>query len=272
MEFSDEDNTLRELSDPHHTAIKADDQIQHAEDSNESDGNEKPTPTLFGGVELSSNAEDREDATPVATYPKIVTLDIGGRIFKVARDTLVSGSYFFHCQLSGGYTWQPESDGSYFLDADPDLFEHLLRFMRRPEVFPLFYTKDGGYNYDLYHRLEAEARYFQMNDLHNWIKEKKYLQAVQVRTGLPVTQSMYAMAPSTYPGNQNEEWHVIPRTKKVYLCPRQIAVHRGRPDQCGAACHKRRAEDGVVYEDEVSLDIVTVVRETYVDQKVCKEA
>ncbi|CAN9214022.1 unnamed protein product [Alternaria alternata] len=108
-----------------------------------------------------------------AGYPRHLTLDIGGRKFKVSRDTLEAESGWFEQQLSGRFApWEPEMDGSYFIDADPDLFEHLLRFMRRPEVFPLFYSKMNGFDYDLYNRLQAEALYFQMDTLYEWIKDK----------------------------------------------------------------------------------------------------
>ena len=99
-------------------------------------------------------------------YPETIPLDVGGRKFKVAADVLTAESGFFRRQLSDRFTWAPEPDGSYFLDADPDLFEHLLAFMRRPEVFPLFYAKTDGFNYNLYNRLEAKANYFQIDTLH----------------------------------------------------------------------------------------------------------
>ncbi|KAI4650769.1 hypothetical protein J4E93_003126 [Alternaria ventricosa] len=105
-------------------------------------------------------------------YPKNMTLDIGGRRFRVARSTLEAESGLFQRQFSDCYSWTPEPDGSYFLDADPDLFEHLLRYMRRPEVFPLFYSVMNGLDYDLYNRLQAEARYFQINKLYKWIEAK----------------------------------------------------------------------------------------------------
>jgi hypothetical protein len=106
-------------------------------------------------------------------YPKTLTLDIGGRKFKVSRDTLKAESGLFERQLSDRFPpWQPEADGSYFLDADPDLFVHLLRFMRRPEVFPVFYSKMNGFDYDLYNHLQAEALYFQVLTLYEWIKDK----------------------------------------------------------------------------------------------------
>jgi hypothetical protein len=106
------------------------------------------------------------------SYPKNLVLDIGGRKFKVSRDTLQAESGLFRRQLSDRFTWDPEADGSYFLDADPDLFEHLLRFMRRPEVFPLFYDAAKGFDYNLYSRLQAESVYFQVDVLHEWIKNK----------------------------------------------------------------------------------------------------
>ena len=44
--------------------------------------------------------------------------------------------------------------------------------MRRPEVFPLFYSKINGLDYNLYNRLQAEALYFQIDTLYEWIKDK----------------------------------------------------------------------------------------------------
>lgn len=45
--------------------------------------------------------------------------------------------------------------------------------MRRPNVFPLFYDKaKGGYDFDLYNRLEVEAEYFQVEGLYEWLSEK----------------------------------------------------------------------------------------------------
>jgi len=126
---------------------------------------------------LATNLTDLIDLTDeefniADGFPKNMTLEIGGRMFKVARNTLESESGLFRSQFSNLFTWTPEPDGSYFLDADPDLFEHLLRYMRRPEVFPLFYSVMNGFDYDLYNRLQAEALYFQMKKLYEWIEAK----------------------------------------------------------------------------------------------------
>jgi hypothetical protein len=137
---------------------------------NQENGEAKLTPAT-NPVDVTSFTREKVDVA--AGYPKNLTLDIGGRKFKVSRDTLKAESGLFERQLSNRFsTWEPEADGSYFMDADPDLFEHLLRFMRRPEVFPLFYSMTNGFDYDLYNRLEAEALYFQMDTLYTWIKDK----------------------------------------------------------------------------------------------------
>ncbi|KAI4669230.1 uncharacterized protein J4E79_001273 [Alternaria viburni] len=123
---------------------------------------------------MSHDQTSTDTATPSAdtSYPKNLVLDIGGRKFKVARNTLEEESGLFQRQFSVCYSWTPELDGSYFLDADPDLFEHLLRYMRRPEVFPLFYSVMNGFDYDLYNHLQAEALYFQIKKLYEWIEAK----------------------------------------------------------------------------------------------------
>ncbi|KAF2027699.1 hypothetical protein EK21DRAFT_71408 [Setomelanomma holmii] len=212
------------------------------------------------------------DAPTISAYPTIMTLNIGGRFFKVSRDTLNESGLFRH-QLSDRFTWESEADGSYFLGADSDLFEHLLRFMRRPEVFPLFYDKAKGFEYDLYNRLGAEAEYFQIDVLRGWIKEKKYLQAVITTTSTMRVDDVSQISgevQSKRLGNVSEDWRVRPRTRKVYICPRGIYVHGGNPDGCGAACQKARGHKDVEYDDETYEDIVIVQKEVDFVESVCR--
>jgi hypothetical protein len=219
---------------------------------------------------FSTATEQSGVAVPSSTHPKIITLNVGGRKYETAIDTLRSESGLFARNFSDGYTWEPQAKGSYFLEANPDLFEHLLRFMRRPEIFPLFYTKADGYNYDLYNHLEAEALYFQMDTLHKWLKAKIYLQAFKTEIGAPVIRNI-SLASQIMPAvDENEDMHVVACTRKVYLCARQIAAHRGRADLCGGACHRRQADDAVVYEDEPYWQVLTVKKEVVFDQKMCR--
>ncbi|KAF9694630.1 hypothetical protein EKO04_007608 [Ascochyta lentis] len=126
-----------------------------------------------------------------SVYPKVLTLDVGGRKFKVSAHILREESGLFRHQLSERFTWTAEADGSYFIDASPALFEHLLDFMRRPNIFPLFWTKSNGFDYNLYHRLQAEAQYFQIDALHQWIKDKRYLKAIALSLSRPTVHEVY---------------------------------------------------------------------------------
>jgi hypothetical protein len=51
--------------------------------------------------------------------------------------------------------------------------------MRRPSKFPLFWTKETSFDYALYNKLEAEADYFLLHDLRDWIQKKLYLDTVK---------------------------------------------------------------------------------------------
>lgn len=190
-----------------------------------------------GGISVSPTATASH--TP---YPHVITIDVGGRKYKTFTATLRAESDLFRVQISDYFTWEPEPDGSYFLDADPDLFEHLLRFMRRPNVFPLFYTKATGFDYDLYNRLEVEAEYFQMGILHAWIKEKKYLNAIITKTDQPSVMNLKSTSNKNCAVNESVDRYMLPRIEKVYVCPRDIFVHRGNPDACGATCRKAQAD------------------------------
>jgi hypothetical protein len=52
--------------------------------------------------------------------------------------------------------------------------------MRRPSKFPLFWTKEKGFDYAFYNNLEAEADYLLLHDLRDWIRQKRYIDAVHI--------------------------------------------------------------------------------------------
>jgi hypothetical protein len=228
----------------------------------------KSADTNSDATNSSTNEAETEPSTTNALCLKVITLNIGGRKFQTSTDTLRAESGLFRQQLSERFTWTPELDGSYFLDADGDLFEHLLRFMRRPEIFPLFYDTAKGFNYDLYNKLETEAEYFQIELLHEWIKAKKYTQAIKTKISSAAIHNIRNEI--QLEAIRNPELHITPCTKKIYLCPRQIVAHRGRADLCGTACHKRQAENDVVYEDEPYWQVLSFEKEVVFDEKVCK--
>ncbi|EFC36754.1 K+ channel tetramerization domain-containing protein [Naegleria gruberi] len=63
-----------------------------------------------------------------------IKLDVGGKIFKTSRETLLSKKdTFFYAMISSG-KWLPDEDGSYFIDRNPKLFHYVLDFMRYGKV------------------------------------------------------------------------------------------------------------------------------------------
>jgi len=63
-----------------------------------------------------------------------IVLDVGGTQFTTAKQTLLSlkGTYF-DAMLSSG-NWQPDDDGSYFIDRDPKHFATILNYLRMKEI------------------------------------------------------------------------------------------------------------------------------------------
>jgi len=85
-----------------------------------------------------------------------IKLDIGGKIFSTSKSTLMAfeGSYF-HAMLSSGH-WQPDEDGTYFIDRNPKFFGLILDFMRTGKIDLTDLSKK-----DLIH-LEEDLDYFQI--------------------------------------------------------------------------------------------------------------
>lgn len=226
----------------------------------------------FGGALLdiplpqASSSMDTHD-------PNILILNVGGRIFRLYTWTLAPARYFKDNFEQG---WPKEEDGSVFIDTDPNTFEHVLRYLRRPSLYPLFWTKAHGFDYDLYNRLEDAARLFKIDKLENWIKEKKYLQAIVQESSVHVQRidddNGYARLRTVgSAGIADVERQFIPRVERVYVCPRKIFVHRGNPDACGQACEKARGDRSFEYVEETYMEVVTIHKKYVVDTAICME-
>ena len=98
----------------------------------------------------------------------------------VSEYVLYDGSSFFASLLSDRWQDSRSDDGLYSIDADPDLFAHILCYLRRG-VLPLVYQKTQGFDSAFYQTLQEEALYLGVEPLHKWIKEKGYLQAVTIQ-------------------------------------------------------------------------------------------
>ena len=116
------------------------------------------------------------------------TLKTLSKSFITNPDHWLGHSAYFDKLFSGEWGDKQE-DGSYFIETDSDIFEHILRYLRTG-VLPVFYDQAHGHDFVLYQALHGEAEYFAIDRLCRWIREKKYLEAVEVRYSARMADSL----------------------------------------------------------------------------------
>ena len=201
-----------------------------------------------------------------------ICLLVGGRDFVASEDTLVQGSSYFRALLSDKYE-SKDADGRFYVDADPDLFQDVLRYLRRG-IYPLYWDKSKGHDYAKYLALQAESSYFQIEKLSLWLQEEKYLSAVTISTSVTAYEG-----PDNSPDMLNAfkkaadetiEYITHTQTVKKYICPRGIPGHRGEPRRCGRQCHNAQGDE-IIYEDEVMLTVLTIMKKICFDRSICTD-
>ena len=159
---------------------------------------------------------------------RIINLQVGSVCFTTLASTLTAGSPF----LAEWYASQAPShilspDGSeaedtdfenldntvFFLDADPNLFSHILHYLRRGTL-PLLYTARDGFDYALYRALQAEAEYLGVFALAEWIKAKKYERMVSITYNCYL-QNIFFGGPDGHRGTRITEDATVERTYHV---------------------------------------------------------
>lgn len=217
----------------------------------------------------TSNPGDDHHQHPMA-HDRVV-LKVGERRFETFRATLTSESTYFAARLSGHWTDTDAVDGSYFIDTDPDVFQHVLGYLRNG-IPPLFYNAAANaFDYERYVALLGQARYFGIARLEDWIEKQRYLSAVKTKytpilvSGENVLQEISDRFEAVQ-GNAKLEFYPVWDTKKIYLCPRRVPVHRGQPESCGKQCNKSGTGD---YEEEKVLKVLVTRNEVIFDPTVC---
>jgi hypothetical protein len=124
--------------------------------------------------------ESRDQPADVSSTER-VTLNVGGRPFLTTVGSLDDRSDFFAAFFSGRWTIPRQEDGTIFIDADPTVFEHTLKYLRCG-VFPLAFDRENGHDYKLYLEILAQAKYFQIPTLEKWLEDKCYLKCVELST------------------------------------------------------------------------------------------
>ncbi|KAB8240713.1 BTB/POZ protein [Aspergillus flavus] len=196
-----------------------------------------------------------------------IELQVGERRFTTLRQTLVGESGFFASLLSG--RWNSASDdGSYFIDADPYLFDHVLRYLRRG-IFPIFYDPVKGHKFPVYHALLEESKYFQISRLEKWLKNQTYLEAVRVEHSVEVRNGSSFRC--TRLATSIVEYHPEWRTEKVYVCPQKKTKHLGKQRLCQKKCSKAQDDRAADYEEVPTVEALLVVEKKIIfDNKKCR--
>ncbi|KAG9406359.1 hypothetical protein AC1031_002679 [Aphanomyces cochlioides] len=76
-------------------------------------------------------ALERRVQENIDAAPSVITLDVGGTLFKTSKATLLSvEDSYFHAMLGSGL-WQPDGpNNTYFLDLDPTTFQYIMAYLR----------------------------------------------------------------------------------------------------------------------------------------------
>lgn len=201
-----------------------------------------------------------------------IHLLVGGRDFIAGKDTLTQESEYFRALLSEKFQ-SKDSAGRYFVDADPDLFQDILRYLRRG-FYPLYWNRAEGHNYVRYLALREEVRYFQIDRLLKWLEDKKYLLAVTTKSSVTeykdIDEMKYGIGNAEDKVDSITQYVSFSHTDKIYICPRGISLHRGEPRRCGRQCDNARGESDT-YEDEVKLIIYKIDKKFCVNESMCKD-
>ncbi|KAL9102805.1 MAG: hypothetical protein Q9163_002083 [Psora crenata] len=208
-----------------------------------------PSPNYSSDREKSPSPDD------------IITLQVGECRFTVKVSTLTLGSGYFSAAFSGHWRYERLPDGSYLIDQDGDTFEHVLRYLRSYSIgaplFPLLFDQTRGHDYAMYQQILAQACYFEIPSLKAWLEDKKYLNAVEIERSANLLQDV-ADIDVIYGSNVKLEYYPLRGFEKVYLCPRGIRGHKGKPQSCGKDCHKVQGPNGKEYVNEEVLRLVEV--------------
>jgi len=212
--------------------------------------------------ESTSIQSDVDGPTP---FPeRSITLRVGERLFTTFPSTLVAGSSFFASLLSTRWAGSKSDDDCYFVDADPELFAHILSYLRR-EVLPIIYDKSHGFDHAFYQALEVEAGYFGVEKLRKWVGEKGYLRAVTIQYSVEEVKGEGYSGEgysTTVDGNTERSYYPSWTIDKVYQCPRGIFVHSGNPGACGRACESAKGDGGNQYVERSLLRTLIVTKRT----------
>ena len=210
-------------------------------------------------------------AEPVPNESGPIVLQVGEQRFYASEDTL-SGSGMLRAKLARYWESDKQADGSYFLDVDPEIFKHVLRFLRH-DVYPLCYDIVKGHDFATYTAIHQQAGFLLIPKLVDWLSNRRYLQAVKIQSSARVVED--DEGPSRLGGTEESnvkvQYYPSWRIKKRYVCPRGIAAHYDNPRGCGKECKKAQGDAEDEYEDCTVLSTLIVEEKIVFNRQLCVE-
>lgn len=110
-----------------------------------------------------------------------VRLDVRGRKINTTVATLTNDCGYFQTFFSGEWVIPKLPDGSVSVNEDPDLFEHLLKFLQYG-AFPRAYDETRHrHDVELYDSLAWCSRYYKIPKLDAWLRGRLWEKLVIVK-------------------------------------------------------------------------------------------
>ena len=168
-------------------------------------------------------------------------------------------------KVSERWASDKQADGSYFIDANPKIFQHVLNFLRH-RVYPLCYDKAKGHDFATYALIQKQADYFGVQKLVTWLRKILYLQAITITVTARIVEGVDEIG-GRNTSNDKISHYPTWKTVKKYVCPRGISKHCDNPRGCGFQCRKARGDADDEYEDCSVLSSTLVLIERHVSNK-----
>lgn len=201
------------------------------------------------------------------TSSENIILRVGEKQFHTSKYTLSRSNYF-----NTLWTVHPSTQTEFFVDADPDLFADILRYLRT-SVYPLYHDATHGFDVPRYYALQSQAKLLQLDELSAWIANKEYLNAVWTSSRF-VSATLYGE--KQLEQMQNNLWSNEEKTRsfsfkqsdsKAWKCPTGVYLHDGNRNACvGTRCARVSGEnivamrtykiDAIVEKLEVREDVL----------------
>jgi len=193
----------------------------------------------------------------------LITVRMNDTNFTAVKPLLANSSFYFAGIFDPVKHTQP-SDGVYRVYGNDKFFHHILQYCHSHK-YPLLFSNKDGFDENGYAEIMLLSISFGVKDLTTWIVENKYRDLVKMQMNIEDVRFDSNFPNQTSNADQTLDIRHFQWTKRVYKCPRNINVHRGHPEYCGAQCQQAMPESGPLYEPEEKLGLVFIKKSFSID-------